>query len=60
MVAQDNSAIVRRFFDEMCNERKLDLADELFAVTASGFTALQAIESLRVGTFGTPCVSCSS
>src|ERR1041384_7007531 len=26
------TAIVRRFFDEMCNERKLNIADELFSV----------------------------
>jgi hypothetical protein len=31
MSAEDNKAVVRRFFDEVCNERKLGVADELFA-----------------------------
>lgn len=26
-----NQTLVRRFFDEMCNQRKLNIADELFA-----------------------------
>jgi steroid delta-isomerase-like uncharacterized protein len=32
MDIQDDAAIVRRFFDEVCNGRKLDVADELFSV----------------------------
>ena len=31
MSNEANKNLVRRFFDEMCNGRKLDLADELFA-----------------------------
>ena len=31
MTAEDNKALVRRFFDELCNERRLDVAEELFA-----------------------------
>ena len=31
MPADKNLALVRRFFDEMCNQRKLDIADQLFA-----------------------------
>jgi ketosteroid isomerase-like protein len=30
-VPEDNKAIVQRFFDEVCNERKLDVAGELFS-----------------------------
>lgn len=29
MSAEENVALVRRFFEEFCNERRLDLADEL-------------------------------
>jgi len=32
MAADQNKTIVRRFFDEVCNGRKLSVADELFAV----------------------------
>ncbi len=31
-MAADNRTIVHRFFDEMCNGRKLGVADELFTV----------------------------
>jgi steroid delta-isomerase-like uncharacterized protein len=31
MSAEDNKTIVRRFFDEVCNARNLNVADELFA-----------------------------
>ena len=31
MSADQNKAIVRRFFDEVCNARNLAVADELFA-----------------------------
>ena len=31
MSTQENKALVQRFFDEICNGRKLDVADELFA-----------------------------
>jgi steroid delta-isomerase-like uncharacterized protein len=31
MSTEENKAIVQRFFDEVCNARKLDVADELFA-----------------------------
>jgi steroid delta-isomerase-like uncharacterized protein len=31
VTAQANIALVRRFFDDMCNERRLDLAPALFA-----------------------------
>lgn len=30
-VAEANKAVVRRFFDEVCNGRRLEVADELFA-----------------------------
>jgi len=30
MSTDQNKIIVRRYFDEMCNQRKLDVADELF------------------------------
>jgi steroid delta-isomerase-like uncharacterized protein len=30
-VPQESKALVRRFFEEVCNARKLDVADELFA-----------------------------
>ena len=33
MSTEENKAIVRRFFDEVCNERKLNVADELVAAT---------------------------
>lgn len=29
MTAEENKAVVRRFFEEFCNGRRLDLADEL-------------------------------
>lgn len=31
MTTDQNKTFVRRFFDEMCNQRKLNIADELFA-----------------------------
>jgi steroid delta-isomerase-like uncharacterized protein len=31
MSTQDNIALVRRFYEEMCNGRRLDLAEALFA-----------------------------
>jgi steroid delta-isomerase-like uncharacterized protein len=31
MEPNQNETLVRRFFDEMCNQRKLNVADELFA-----------------------------
>lgn len=31
MKREEKKAIVRRFVDEMCNDRKLNVADELFA-----------------------------
>ena len=31
MSAQENKAIVQRFFDEVCNARKLEVANELFS-----------------------------
>ena len=31
MAIEDNIALVRRFFEEMCNGRRLDLAGDLFA-----------------------------
>ena len=31
MATAQNKNLVHRFFDEMCNQRKLDIADELFA-----------------------------
>jgi len=31
MQAQDNKAVVRRFWEEVFNQRNLDVADELFA-----------------------------
>src|SRR5438477_3271575 len=31
MSAEANRALVKRFFDEVCNGRKLNVADELFA-----------------------------
>ena len=31
MATDQNKNLVRRFFDEMCNQRKLNIADELFA-----------------------------
>jgi steroid delta-isomerase-like uncharacterized protein len=31
MATNQNQAVVRRFFDEMCNQRKLNIADELFS-----------------------------
>lgn len=31
MATDQNKNLVHRFFDEMCNQRKLDIADELFA-----------------------------
>jgi steroid delta-isomerase-like uncharacterized protein len=30
MAAEDYKTIVQRFFDECCNEKKLDIADQLF------------------------------
>jgi steroid delta-isomerase-like uncharacterized protein len=30
MTTDQNKTLVQRFFDEMCNQRKLDIADELF------------------------------
>ncbi|MDX6380110.1 MAG: hypothetical protein QOI57_1134, partial [Rubrobacteraceae bacterium] len=29
-MSAENETIVRRFFDEVCNDRQLDVADELF------------------------------
>jgi steroid delta-isomerase-like uncharacterized protein len=31
-MSADNEALVRRFFEEFCNDRRADLADELIAV----------------------------
>jgi steroid delta-isomerase-like uncharacterized protein len=31
MATDQNKNLVRRFFDEMCNQRELNIADELFA-----------------------------
>ncbi|GAC1362059.1 MAG: hypothetical protein NVSMB38_45350 [Ktedonobacteraceae bacterium] len=31
MSTEENKTLVQRFFDEVCNARKLDVADELFA-----------------------------
>jgi steroid delta-isomerase-like uncharacterized protein len=31
MTNSQNQTLVRRFFDEMCNQRKLNVADELFS-----------------------------
>ena len=31
MIATDNLTLTRRFFDEVCNDRNLDAADELFS-----------------------------
>ncbi|HWJ28497.1 MAG TPA: nuclear transport factor 2 family protein, partial [Flavisolibacter sp.] len=33
MATDQNQALVSRFFDEMCNQRNLSLADELFTPT---------------------------
>ena len=33
MSTEQNKAIVRRFFDEVCNQRKLQVADEIVAAT---------------------------
>lgn len=33
MSTSQNQNLVHRFFDEMCNQKKLDIADELFAST---------------------------
>ena len=33
MSTEQNKAIVRRFFDEVCNERKMEVADELVAAS---------------------------
>lgn len=35
MATDQNKNLVNRFFDEMCNQRKLDIADELFAANHS-------------------------
>jgi steroid delta-isomerase-like uncharacterized protein len=35
MSTQETKALVQRFFDEMCNARKLDVADELFSADHS-------------------------
>ena len=35
MSAEENKAIAQRFFDEVCNARKLDVADELFTADHS-------------------------
>ena len=35
MATDQNKNLVKRFFDEMCNQRKLDIADELFAASHS-------------------------
>ena len=31
MATHQNELLVRRFFDEMCNQKKLEIADQLFA-----------------------------
>ena len=31
MMLTANQALVRRFFDEICNQRKLEVADEIFS-----------------------------
>ena len=31
MSVEENKALVQRFFEEVCNARKMDVADELFA-----------------------------
>jgi steroid delta-isomerase-like uncharacterized protein len=33
MSTEQNKTVVRRFFDEVCNQRKLEIADELVAAT---------------------------
>jgi steroid delta-isomerase-like uncharacterized protein len=33
MSAQENKTIVKRFFDEVCNARKLEVANELFSAS---------------------------
>jgi steroid delta-isomerase-like uncharacterized protein len=35
MSAEENKTLVQRFFDEVCNARKLDVADELFTTDHS-------------------------
>jgi len=35
MATDQNKNLVKRFFDEMCNQRKLDIAGELFAASHS-------------------------
>jgi steroid delta-isomerase-like uncharacterized protein len=35
MSTQETKALVQRFFDEVCNARKLDVADELFSADHS-------------------------
>ena len=32
MSAENNKAVVRRFFEELCNQRKLDVADDIFTL----------------------------
>ena len=38
MLTEENKAIVQRFFEEVCNGRQLDVAEELFTAKRDGMT----------------------